>query len=548
MPRSRSGASPSVPTRARRAVMALAGLSCVALASGSCVPAWTPHVAAPSATSLTPDITGPLRVHLRSGEMIIASAWAEDTAARTLRVDGIAYSAQRAVVGVAQRAIPIDSVALVQSYTSGTAYAFGLTMLAVWGTATTFVAGSCLADPKSCFGSCPTFYLPGDTTFIHAEGFSASPLKMLEATDVDHLYFAPARTSSIDIVMRNEALETHAVRSLRVLAVPRPVGAKVFHTPDNTMIPTFAAVTPTVCTSATGDCAAAIAAMDTSEWQSRTDSTDLAAREFVTLAFDRPSAPLSPTASANGFAIIIGARHTLVSTYLFYQALAFAGERAGDLLAQLERRGTAAEPPLFDALRRIGAIDVSVSTDSVTWVAAGQLLEAGPLATDPQALPITLPAAAQRVYVRLSLTKGYWRVNHVALAARGAPIVAVAVLPDSVVADGITAMSGRVDARAALRDSSRVLITGPGDRYRLHFSLPTQTRTDTDGWELFLESTGWYYEWMRPAWKRDENALRAAQLLYAPFEAFRALAPDYKQREATNERAFLDSRITRPRP
>lgn len=547
MRRIRSNVLSPARGQSRRVACSFARLALIASAVGSCVPAWTPHVAAPSTTTLSPDITGPLRVHLRSGEMVIASAWSEDTVARTLRVDGIAYSPQRTKMGVAQRAIPIDSIALVQSYTAGTAYSFGLTMLAVWGAATTYVAGACLADPKTCFGSCPTFYLPGDTTFIQAEGFSASPLRMLEATDVDHLYFASTPSSSVHIQMRNEALETHAVRSVRLLMVPRPVGARVFHTPANTMYPAFATVAPTRCTSPGGDCTKATKAMDDVEWQSRTDSTDLATREIITLVFERPSVA-TETQPANAFAVLIGARHTLVSTYLFYQALAFAGDHAGDMIAQLERNGSAAEPPLFNALRQLGTIDVWVSTDSATWTSAGHVLEAGPLATDPQLLPIELPSNASRVYVRLSLTKGYWRLNYAALAARGAALVPISVLPDSVVPEGITAMSGRVDALATLRDSARVLITGPGDRYRLHFSLPTASTRDAEGWEMFLESTGWYYEWMRPAWQADQNAARAAQLMYTPFAAFRALAADYKQREATNERAFLESRITRATP
>ncbi|MBL0169988.1 MAG: hypothetical protein IPP90_04525 [Gemmatimonadaceae bacterium] len=540
---------------ARALSKGVAGFLAMCVTLGSCVPVWSPSVSPPTSAAVAQTMPASskepkapsLKLHLHSGELIIATVWLEDTTARTLRVSGTLYDANRRSLGPVQRAVPMDSIALVQASTPGNAYPGGLVMLAIWGTGATIVSGSCLADPKSCFGSCPTFYAQGDTSFIQAEGFSASPLRALEARDMDHLYFAASPPGPFVLRMRNEALETHALRSVRLLIAPQPINGRIFHSPSDDLYPAYDLTAPTRCQSAKGDCAASVASLDRDEWQSVTDSTDLAAQEVVELTFDRTEfAPHGRFDETAHVGLVLGARHTLVSTFLFYQALAFAGGDAGEALARLERGPVAAQPPLFAALRSLGSIGISVSADGVNWNAAGHLLEAGPLATDPQIVPLTLPAGTGPVRIRLSLTKGYWRLNYAALARLGARVEPMVLLPVSVKSEGRTVAGA--SAAAALADPTRVLVTGPGDDYALTFALPASLPLPSGRWEVFLESTGWYYEWMRDEWIAEQDAARATQLLYSPRDAFRALAPVFKSREATNERAFWQSRITRGRP
>lgn len=515
---------------------------------GSCVRVWTPTVAAPSTATIEklPTTTPTLKVHLRSGELIIATAWLEDTTAKALRVVGAVYAVDRLSSGAVDRAVPLDSIVLLQASTAGTAYPGGLITTAVWGTIAGVVSLACLSDPKACFGSCPTFYVGNDSSSIQAEGFSASPLRTLEARDLDHLYSSASRPGPFTLRMRNEALETHAVRSVRLLIAPRPAGGRVFHSPSDELFPAYGMSPPIRCTSATGDCARDVATLDAREWKSTTDSTNLAAREVVELTFDRAALSHVANEGKARLGLVLGARHTLVSTFLFYQSLAFAGDQAGEAMARIERGTVADQPPLFSALRTLGTIEVSVSTDGVHWTDAGHLFEAGPLATDPQVIPLDRIPGAGALHVRLSLTKGYWRLDYAALAQLGPRIEPTILSPVSVTAEGRTVAGS--SAAAALADSTRVLVTGPGDTYTLAFELPETLPPTSDRWEVFLESAGWYYEWMREEWRAEQDPTRAAQLLYAPREAFRALAPAYKAREATNERAFWMSRIRRKQP
>ena len=85
------------------------------------------------------------------------------------------------------------------------------------------------------------------------------------------------------------------------------------------------------------------------------------------------------------------------------------------------------------------------------------------------------------------------------------------------------------------------MITTPGDEYRLVFRLPEPASEQ----ELFLESEGYYYEWMRGEWLAEENPAMLAMAMLRPDEALRRLAGPFKEREGRMERVFWASRYRR---
>jgi hypothetical protein len=100
---------------------------------------------------------------------------------------------------------------------------------------------------------------------------------------------------------------------------------------------------------------------------------------------------------------------------------------------------------------------------------------------------------------------------------------------------------GRPDpiALARVRGLDGHLVTMPGDAYRISFDLPRPGQE----LELFLETEGYYYEWMRTEWLTEENPLMAALALGAPEQALRSLAAPFKARESNLETAFWASRF-----
>ena len=499
---------------------------------GCAIPVRNPELHEPTVPVARTKDRGQLKVHMKSGELLVLDDWKLSPDGDRLGGTGQAYTVTREPRGgPARQDVAVADVAVLETTSSKSILSPGMGLMAT----TTVVLGSvtvaCIVSPKSCFGSCPTFYVdgvggrPGEPERPQAEGFSASIASVLEARDLDALGLARPGGSRVGITMRNEALETHAVRRVRLLAAPRPPGGRVLAGIDDRLYPTPALVPPLACRAPEGDCLEALRADDERDRASTADPSDLAAREEIDLVF-----PAAPGRSG----IAISARQTLLSTFLFYQSMATFGRGAGEYLAALERGGPEAGRRAMGMARLLGGVDVEVAEGDSPWRAIGSFDEPGPIAGDVRVLPFEA-AGREPLRVRLLLAKGHWRLGSVGLARLGEPVAPVRIEAESV------EHGGRPDeeARRRLQRGDSHLVTHPGDAYRLVFRLPPSEAP----LELFLESEGYYYEWMRQEWLADEDPRMAALVLADPAEALRRLAPVYKAHEPELEQSFWASRF-----
>jgi hypothetical protein len=468
-----------------------------------------------------------MKAHLKDGSLLVFSDWRVDEP--TGRLLGMAerFNLNRTSVASGPMSVPLDSLAICEANVLQTSPAVaGLTILSV---ATAGMTAYCIADPKSCFGSCPTFYAPGEdgAPLLQAEGFSASVAPSLEAGDLDQLTRCRAKGNRFELAMTNEALETHVVRYVELLTVPRAPGGRVFATATGDFHATTAPMAPIHATAIEGDVTALLAAADGRERFSLADGDDLAAREIIDLTFDAP--PAGP------LGLVLTSRQSLLSTYLFYQGLAFLGDRAAPALAHARQVLEPADGggTLGGLLGRI-AVAV-VDTDGV-WVAAGSVGETGPLAPNTHVV-IVPEGAARPLRVRLELARGCWRLDQTALVQLQGPAAARRLAPVEVRRDG----DADPNALARLLDQDQTLVTFPGDRYTLVFDLPA----DAADLELFVESRGYYLEWMRREWAADQDPARAARMLVTPAVMLRELAQAFKERESAMEAQFWGSRYAR---
>ncbi len=267
---------------------------------------------------------------------------------------------------------------------------------------------------------------------------------------------------------------------------------------------------------------------DGREWSTRADSTNLNARDSVDLVFP---------AGAGARALLVAARQSFVSTYVFYQSMAFAGSHAGDLLAEVERHDTAGFPGAWAMMQRLAQVEVLAGPVGGTLRQIGTFGEAGPIAGDQQVVRLPEGAGASPVQVRLRFARGAWRFDRLAL-------VRVSVAPEPTRLDPVRIERAGVADTAALArllDPDRYLVTNPGDNYRLRFELPDDAQRLT----FFLESRGYYYEWMRPEWLREENPAMLGLIAAAPDEALRRMAIGYSRLEPRLEALFWASRFGR---
>jgi hypothetical protein len=469
-----------------------------------------------------------LKAHMRDGRVYVLAEWEVDADGTTVSGTGKLLDANRTVVGEGRLSFPIDSVAIFE--TNRVTASPAVAAMAVITGASLALTAACAANPKMCFGSCPTFYVSdGEGARLQAEGFSASVSPALEARDIDALYRARPSTRTLRVEMRNEALETHVVRRADILAARRRNGGRVFVTQSGSFWEAVELAPPRRCEANEGECLAAVLSFDGIERFSESDSTNLAEREVIELEF--------ASAGAGEVGLVIAARQTLLSTYVFYQALAYMGRSAGHWLAALERGDALAEGWSKAIGRILGGIEVLVPRGRDEWEVAGEINETGPLATDVRLVPLGHVGPGP-LKVRLRLTRGLWRLDWIALARLGERVEPVRLAPIRVY------RGGNVHDRAlkVLNDPDSVLVTLPGDRYSLEYRLPERFSE----YELFLDSKGYYLEWMREAWLADEDPTRAAMMFLDPEGALRSMAPGFKRVEPQMEELFWRSRYARP--
>ncbi|MGD9903926.1 MAG: hypothetical protein AB7U83_10680 [Vicinamibacterales bacterium] len=503
-------------------------LACgLALGGSNCsIRTQQPALVAPTAAPAPSKESPYLKAHLHSGEVYVLDSWHLSTDSSHLEGTGSRFTVRREPAGTGPQSIAVEAIALIETNAPDHVVSIGAGVLGTLTVVMGTITGVCLADPKSCFGSCPTFYVDQESQGRpEAEGFSESIARVLEARDVDALYTARPTGRQFALTMRNEAQETHAVRRVRLLAADRPPDGRVIAGVDERFYPATGLSRPDRCRAAEGDCLAAVAAHDGVERQSPADADDLATREDVELVFP----PMSGRVG-----LVVAARQTLLSTFLFYQTMAYLGRSGGDFLALLERGGTEHAEKAMGMARALGGIDAAVDDGRGSWAPIGSFDEAGPIAGDVRLLPFDTDRQAP-IRVRLRMAKGHWRLGWVALARVGEPVTPTVVEATAVLREGRPVPT----ALAQLRGLGGRLATLPGDAYRISFELP---RPGPE-LELFLETEGYYYEWLRTEWLHEENPWLAALALGSAEQALRVLARPFKEREATLEAAFWASRF-----
>lgn len=471
-----------------------------------------------------------VKAHMHDGSVAVVQDWSVEDQ-RFISGRGTRYDAERRALNAKPETlrVPIDSVALLETDSPTTAFSMinGVKNLwtVAWG-ATTII---CALDPKSCFGSCPTFYVEGeDVDRPRAEGFSSSIARIREATDIDDLRLSRPGGAVVALRVKNEAWETHAIRWVRLHAVAQPADADVVATGDGAFVAVRAARAPTRCTAQGRDCRSAVAARDALEWVDVTDADDLTRPDTMQLEFE--GSPARP-------GLVLSARQSFVSTFVLYQTMAWLGAQAGEWLARLERGDPVALRPLETVEALIGTVKVEQQDTDGTWREEERFTEAGPIANDRHLIALREPEPDGRLRLRLIYAKGNWRVDEAQLVAVGEAIAPVTLEPRA----ARLANREHPDALGALLDPDRYFLAFPGDDLALDFVLPGASPR----YALFLESRGHYYEWMRGEWIAEQDAAMVATLMRDPVAGLRRMAPMYKAREAAFETAFWASRFGR---
>ncbi len=481
----------------------------------------------------TPVLEPYLKAHFRSGGLAIYTdtLWSFNNETGELKGNAKLYNARRDLTDQGYIEIQVDSVVLFETNRKldlsrrQSRMATHTIMTVVDASFGVF----CVVVPKACWGSCPTFYTgEGDDVFqADAEGFSEAIVPSMEYADVDALYNFQPENEFFTIRMKNEALETHVVRNVKILAVEKDRGLDVYHGADDKFYISDPASLQKLkkAEAPEGNITNQLSGSDKIERFSTADKKNMKSREEIYLKFDR--------GNITEGGLILNFRQSLMTTYLIYNVMGYMGNTVSDFLAEVEKNNQSIRKhKLID--EELGGIDVFlIENGEEKWI--GTFNETGPIASNHQIMPLSKIPENEEVHLKLVLNKGLWRIDYAALINIEGETDPIKLDPESLEYKN----EDRKDLLELLSNEESQLVSMPGDEFKLNFKIPESE----NNYSFFLYTKGYYLEWMRESWLKDKNLVKLNRLFTKPDKFFRKEAGNYSRYESRMEEIFWSSRI-----
>ena len=153
--------------------------------------------------------------------------------------------------------------------------------------------------------------------------------------------------------------------------------------------------------------------------------------------------------------------------------------------------------------------------------------------------PLRTAVNTNSLKLRLIMTKGFWRIDYIALADIEKEVFPLRIQPSESYPVSDRKGSPVINL---LRNDDSLLVTFPGDKYFLHYQLPENPGL----YEYFIASRGYYMEWMREEWVKEEDPLMVYEMFFNHQQYFKDLAPRYKMIEPEMEESFRSSKYVTP--
>jgi hypothetical protein len=287
----------------------------------------------------------------------------------------------------------------------------------------------------------------------------------MEYSDVDALQKVNSTDGHFSITMKNEALETHCINAVNLLAFPTEAQERVYQTRNNQFFLSDATYPLLKAQATEGDITTLLQHSDRVERFSLSDPDNLCSKEAIFLEFD------ANTTAETELGLVLNFRQTLMTTYLIYSAMGYMGDAVGDIFADIERKNTNSDIRFKGKLHQaLGEVDIFAwNSAQQTWEPCGSLYETGPIAFNKQVVPLKWKRGKDStIRLKLVLNQGLWRIDQAALVRLKAPVQPTLLSPVSVLHRG----DQDKEALHDLLRPDRYLVSMPGEAYRFNFQLP----------------------------------------------------------------------------
>ncbi|MFL5581522.1 MAG: hypothetical protein ACJ8AO_14225 [Gemmatimonadaceae bacterium] len=491
------------------------------------------RLAAP-ATDKPTIVRTPVKAHLADGSTVVFRKGA--TVSRSEIAGAGEWYPLLSDVVRPRNVVPLDSVVGVETFE---AKVLAAPTLAVSVAATAVGALGAAALAVAIFGSCPTVYADtGAGLALQAEGFSYAIAPLFEQRDVDPLRLRAGADGVVRLELRNEALETHFINHVELLAVRHPAGTRALPDQHGHAVSASAVRPLARATDRAGrDVRDALASADGRLFSTASATVDAAREGDLDDWIDLEAEGLPP---GDSVAVVLRLRNSLLNTVLLYEGI-LGGRDAPDWLATgLQHIATAVDVSRW-YVRTMG-MRVSVE-GAAPGAPSARLGDVGPIAFRDVAVVLPRPTRdAGRVRVRLRFVADNWRIDRAEVAGVIArptverlPVTRV-VVPVPAVGTGPALDSAAVSAVAD--PDERYLETRPGQRMTLEFAPARASAGDSTTYLIAWQ--GWYREWIRGAWLAEPA--RVTPFVPGDSAVLTALGR-WRARQPELERAFYASKI-----
>ena len=530
----------SVSRSGSRAVVLTAILMSIAVAGCINVFVRTEAVPVERPLSGTTVVTSPLKAHLVDGRTVLFRAGASiDTRAITGFGEVYAMLAHASSGGVTVSRVPLDSVVGVETFQTKT---LAFPTLVVTAAATAVAAGAVAALAVAVLGSCPTVYADtgtGGGPVLQAEGFSYSIAPLFEQSDLDPLRVKPDANGIIRLDLRNEALETHYINNIELVAVRHASSGRAM--PDQNDVPVVASnIVPLEAARdrAGRDVRPELAAPDGALFSTLPQTLAAAHVGDLDDWIDLEAANLPP---GDSVAVVLRLRNSLLNTVLLYDGILGGPDAVNWLDTGLEHISSAVDLGHW-YLRTMG-MHASVAGASRGDGQEARLGDVGPIAFRDVAIVLPRPKRdARSVRVRLRFVADDWRIDYAAMAATFERPARTRVPVQRVMVASTDRQAATSDTAAveALREpDGRYLVTSPGQRMTLEFRAPRE-QADPGTTTYMISWQGWYREWIRGSW----IAAPKRKTTWTPSDASVAAAlKAWREQQGEMERKFYSLRV-----
>ena len=471
-------------------VLALAG--CIVVVREVPVRRIDPVAAAPAVRDSSGIYRGPARAHLRDGGTVLFRDSVRITQTELVGVGtAFAFMSEDAQP---RGTVPLDSVVALETFVQTN---YPGTSLFLSAALTGLGVSAAVLGAKALFGSCPTIYTDsGNGPVLQAEGFSYAIAPRFEHPDLDPINIVPDANGVLRFELRNEALETHYINRLTLLAVRHPVGALALPDQQQRTVLVDGLRAVQAIDRAGRDISSIVAEADDALYATPSALIDAATeRDFD----DWIDVTIGDAVRGDSIALVLRMRNSLLNTVLLYDVMLSSGDATNWLTSGMDHATTALRLGLWYRAA-MGMRIEGGATETGTVVA--RLGDVGPIAFRDVAVVLPRSALDEQGRVRLRFAADNWRIDQVRVGRYAGLAEVVALTPRQVLARTSEAASSPVheasSAHAVAVADSTYLQTVPGQRLWFEFEAPAAVEGEAlsylIGWQ------GWYREWMRGDW------------------------------------------------